>query len=201
MYAASSDKIGQNLTGVLDNIIMITCVFENNSKAHLRHVVINVIIKRKNKILLGKRGTYNGKPIVEFGKWGLIGGYLDRDETFIECVKREVREETGWEIKNFHLFFINDTPDRPMEDKQNVYLVYLADAVKQNPEFKSNEEFTLGVLPKVTPLLILPLNPSLLFLFKTILIIPLIPSGLYFADGLVINSICLMEADGICCNT
>ena len=153
MYAASSDKIGQNLTGVLDNIIMITCVFENNSKAHLRHVVINVIIKRKNKILLGKRGTYNGKPIVEFGKWGLIGGYLDRDETFIECVKREVREETGWEIKNFHLFFINDTPDRPMEDKQNVYLVYLADAVKQNPEFKSNEEssdlqwFTLNKLP------------------------------------------------------
>ena len=30
--------------------------------------------------------------------------------------------------------------------------------------------------------------------------IPLIPSGLYLAEGLVINSICLIDAEGICCN-
>jgi hypothetical protein len=43
----------------------------------------------------------------------------------------------------------------------------------------------------------LPLRPILLFLFNTILIIPLIPSGLYFAEGFVINSICLIDDEGI----
>ncbi len=46
----------------------------------------------------------------------------------------------------------------------------------------------------------LPLKPILLFLFSTILIIPLMPSGLYLAEGLVISSICLIEEEGICCN-
>ena len=35
----------------------------------------------------------------------------------------------------------------------------------------------------------LPFNPTLLFFFKTIFMIPAIPSGLYFAEGFVINSI------------
>src|SRR6187431_2562537 len=64
----------------------------------------------------------------------------------------------------------------------------------------SKEEFDFGVSPMVTPVLTLPLKPIFAFLFKTILMIPLIPSGLYLADGLVINSICLIEVAGICCN-
>ena len=46
----------------------------------------------------------------------------------------------------------------------------------------------------------LALNPSLAFLFKTMLMIPDIPSGLYLALGLVINSIFLIEVEGICFN-
>ncbi len=45
-----------------------------------------------------------------------------------------------------------------------------------------------------------PLKPILAFLLSTILMIPLIPSGLYFAEGFVINSTLLIEVDGICCN-
>ena len=30
--------------------------------------------------------------------------------------------------------------------------------------------------------------------------IPLFPSGLYFEEGLVINSTCFIDAEGICCN-
>ena len=50
----------------------------------------------------------------------------------------------------------------------------------------------------VTPVSIFPLKPSLAFLCNTILMIPLIPSGLYLAEGLVINSIVFIEVDGIC---
>jgi len=110
---------------------MITCTFENNNKALLRHVTVNAIVVKDNQVLLGKRGTFNGKPILESGKWGLLGGFFGRDENLIEAVKREVMEESGWEIKDLKLFRINDKPNRPKEDRQNVDIIFIANAVKQ----------------------------------------------------------------------
>ncbi|EKE13757.1 MAG: hypothetical protein ACD_12C00835G0001 [uncultured bacterium] len=51
---------------------MINCFFENNNKASLRHITVNAIAVKHNQILLGKRGTFKGKPILESGKWGLL---------------------------------------------------------------------------------------------------------------------------------
>jgi ADP-ribose pyrophosphatase YjhB (NUDIX family) len=130
---------------------MISCQFENGSKANLRHVTVNAIIIKDGKVLLGKRGTFKGKPILESGKWALIGGFFDRDENLTQAVKREVREETGWEIDNLQLLRINDSPKRPMEDRQNVDMIFLAEAVKQNKieseEVKELEWFNLNNLP------------------------------------------------------
>ena len=55
---------------------MIICSFENGNKTSLRHVTVNAIVIKDNQVLLGKRGTFNGKPILESGKWGLLGGFL-----------------------------------------------------------------------------------------------------------------------------
>ena len=55
---------------------MITCSFENGDKTSLRHLTVNAIVIKNDQILLGKRGTFNGKPILESGKWGLLGGFL-----------------------------------------------------------------------------------------------------------------------------
>lgn len=130
---------------------MITCTFENNNKALLRHITVNAIVVKSNQILLGKRGTVNGKPILESGKWGLLGGFFGRGENLIQAVIREVMEESGWEINNLKLFRINDNPNRPKEDRQNVDIIFIAKAVKQTG--KSDEEvshlqwFDLDKLP------------------------------------------------------
>ncbi len=122
---------------------MITCYFENNNKADggLRHVTVNALIIHENKILLGKRGTVKGRKMSEFGKWGLIGGFFGRDETLINALKREVYEESGCEIDDIVLFRINDNPNRPREDRQNVDILFIASLVKQTP--KVDEEVTL----------------------------------------------------------
>ena len=119
---------------------MITCYFENKNKAYLRHITVNAIVVKDNQILLGKRGTYNGKPILEFWKWSLLGGFFGRDENLVKAVKREVMEESGWEIEDVQLFRINDSPNRPHEDRQNMDMVFIAKAVKQVN--KSDEEVT-----------------------------------------------------------
>lgn len=131
---------------------MITCQFENKSLAQLRHVTVNAIVVKDNRILLGKRGTLHGKPLLEAGKWGLLGGFLGRDETLIDAVKREVKEESGWEIDTIQLFRINDNPNRPKEDRQNVDIIFLAKAGKKistpDEETKELQWFSLSSLPK-----------------------------------------------------
>src|SRR5262249_9871996 len=45
-------------------------------------------------------------------KWGLPGGFLDRDGTLVEGVLRELREEAGWKGRLLTLLRINSRPDR-----------------------------------------------------------------------------------------
>lgn len=131
--------------------IMIKCHFENNDEALLRHITIGTIVLKDNQVLLGKRGTFRGKKIIEAGKWSLLSGFMQRDETLIEAARREVMEESGWEIDNVRLMKINDNPNRPKEDRQNVDFIYVADAIKQtgknDEETKELKWFELSNLP------------------------------------------------------
>jgi ADP-ribose pyrophosphatase YjhB (NUDIX family) len=132
---------------------MISCTFENGNVASpgLRHITVPVIVYKSNQVLLGLRGSKNGKPILESGKWGLLGGFFDRDETLVDAAHREVMEESGWTIKEPYLFVINDSPDRPMEDRQNVDMIFVAEADQQisshDEEVKELRWFDLDNLP------------------------------------------------------
>ncbi len=109
---------------------MITCQFEDGAKTSLRHVAVNAILVKESQLLLGKRGVMaDGKPLLEHGKYALLGGFVTRDETLTQALRREIREESGWEIDDLTLFRVNDNPKRPQEDRQNIDLIYLAQAV------------------------------------------------------------------------
>ena len=119
---------------------MITCEFEDGGKGKLRHVTANAVIVKDGKILLGKRGTFNGKPLTEYGKWSLIGGFIGRDETLLQAIQREIKEETGLDVTNLTLIHIKDNPDRTREDRQNIEFVYAAEPVGETGT--SDEEVT-----------------------------------------------------------
>lgn len=126
---------------------MITCTFENGGKASLRHVVVDVLVIHEGKILLVKRAAHLSNP----GKYGLVGGYVDRDETTKGAAIREVQEETGYLVAIDRLLHIIDSPDRPAEDRQNISFVYVA-SVKEKvskPDDESSEVawFDLEKLP------------------------------------------------------
>ena len=77
---------------------------------------IGVMILNENKILLGHRSK-NKKDtggIYEVDCWTLPGGKQEYYETFWECARREVKEETNLDIDNLELFSISDDiqPDR-----------------------------------------------------------------------------------------
>ena len=127
---------------------MISCTFENGNQAALRHLVADILILKGNKVLLVKRTA----KLQEGGKWGLPGGFLERDETLYEGIQREALEETGWELKDIILFRINDSPNRPHEGhRQNVDCIFVSTARKKvgEADWESDEQkwFPLTDLP------------------------------------------------------
>ncbi len=64
------------------------------AKLGRRKIILNcagAIIEADGRILFQRRS--------DNGKWGLIGGLLELDETYEAAAVREVREETGLEIR------------------------------------------------------------------------------------------------------
>jgi 8-oxo-dGTP diphosphatase len=126
---------------------VITCTFENGNQNSLRHVTVGCLVIRDSEILLAKRA----EGLLEAGKWCLLGGYCDRDETTVETGIREAMEESGWVINNLQLLRINDNPNRPHEDRQNIDFIYTADAVEKTgePDWESADVkwFPLEALP------------------------------------------------------
>lgn len=127
---------------------MISCTFEHGNEALLRHVVVDALLMKDGQILLIKRAD----SLLEGGKWALPGGFLDRDETTIDATKREVMEESGYEVTDITLFRIIDNPDRPHEDRQNVAFIYICQAGEKNGkhdwEVSAQKWFDLNNLPE-----------------------------------------------------
>jgi len=80
------------------------------------------IIFRDDKLLLVKR-KYEPRA----GDWCLPAGFQEYDESPLECCIREVKEETGLEIKIDRLFWNYKAGDDPRT--MVVLILYLADIV------------------------------------------------------------------------
>jgi 8-oxo-dGTP diphosphatase len=114
---------------------MIECIFEDGGKGKLRHVTVGVIaVNKNNQVLLVRRAEH----LIGGGKYSIPGGFLDRDENTKKASLRELEEETGLKGKIVSLFYINDNPRRPKEDRQNVDFIYLAEIESGNE--KLNKE-------------------------------------------------------------
>lgn len=116
---------------------MITCRFENNGEALLRHIVTHALVEKDGALLVMKRT----EGMLEGGKWGLPGGFLDRDENVLRGVLRELKEETGWEGEVVSLLRINSNPNRPHEDRQNVAFDFIVKPIRQvtEPDHESSK--------------------------------------------------------------
>jgi len=71
----------------------------NEEKKELDKNAVAVIVNNDNKILLLKRSDYPKQWMPD--KWALVGGSIEKGESAEEACKREIKEETGLEIKDF----------------------------------------------------------------------------------------------------
>lgn len=127
---------------------MVTCIFENGKTASLRHAVVQAVVIHDGKILLTQRAP----GLIEAGKWGLPGGYVNRDETLKQAIEREIKEETGWTVTETKLLSIIDNPNRPNDDnRQNIAFNYVCKANEKvgepDTEVTHQQWYPLTALP------------------------------------------------------
>ena len=60
------------------------------------HVVVGVIINKKNQVLIAKRANHQHQG----NKWEFPGGKVENDESPTEALTRELKEELGIEVKS-----------------------------------------------------------------------------------------------------
>ena len=127
---------------------MIRCRFENGHDAALRHVVTdNIVLRGEDEVLLVKRS----RRLLEGGKWALVGGFVERDETLPQAATREILEETGYQVRDLTLLRVIDRPNRPGEDRQNISFVHFCTAGQKvgaaDDESDEQRWFPLSDLP------------------------------------------------------
>ena len=98
-----------------------------DDKKHI--VAVTAFIKNNtgNKFLIVKR---HENEIAYPGKWAFPGGKVEKGQTILETLKREVLEETGLEIEDYKYYLKDYTFARP--DGHNV--VGICFIVKSNSE-------------------------------------------------------------------
>jgi len=80
-------------------------------------VGVGILLKKGNKILLGKRHLdkkeegYKVRKNNLVNTWTMPGGKLELGETLIECAKRETLEETGIILNSLKLICVNDATE------------------------------------------------------------------------------------------
>jgi len=84
-------------------------------------VGIGVIIENEDEVLLGKRLNAHGE-----GNWSFPGGHLEFGESWEECARREVREETNLEITNVEFFSVTNDIFQP-ENKHYITIFMKCD--------------------------------------------------------------------------
>lgn len=109
-------------------------------------VGLGVLVRKGDRILLGRRRGSHGA-----GQYASPGGHLEHLESFEACCRREVREETGLEIRDVRLLRVmNVTEYAP---RHYVDLAFVAEWVSGEPEVREPDKverwdwYALDALP------------------------------------------------------
>lgn len=74
-------------------------------------VGIGVAVLRGGRVLLGLRTKESGSDLQENEVWTLPGGKVTPSETLVQCVLRELEEETGLKARGEDLLFVSLSDD------------------------------------------------------------------------------------------
>ncbi len=127
------------------------------------HFSVGVIIKRNEKFLMHDRAVF------PFG-WAYIAGHVDEGETEFEALKREVKEETGLELKNPKLLIQEYSEWNECSKGVKGHEWYLYEAEAEGEAIKTRESKAIGWFT-IEEVKKLDLEPIVEYFFKKLKLI------------------------------
>lgn len=115
-------------------------------------VAVGAIVAREGRILLTRRAHDPGR-----GLWGLPAGYMEWDERVEDATVREVREESGLDVRLERLVGVYSYPARGL-----VLVVYEAAIVGGELRASEESEAVEFFAPDALPALAFPENTAIL---------------------------------------
>ena len=116
-------------------------------KKYFEPIVRALLVDNQGRILLARRE----KP-PEQGKWALVGGKLEMGETLEDCVRREVKEELGFDFSPTFVGY-SENYKRDQADRHSI-MFYFKGYAKTPLKLKADELtearfFSLGELNQI----------------------------------------------------
>lgn len=104
----------------------------------LIQVIVVAAIKQNNRYLLTKRFDPENK--LTHNRWQMPGGGLEFNETIIQCLHREVKEETGLRVKI--IAFIPRIHEKifPKSGWHGVAAGFVCEPIEKTPQVKLDKE-------------------------------------------------------------
>ena len=101
----------------------------------MKNIIVGVCIKKEGKILMVQEAR---KKVYKM--WNFPMGHLDAEETIFEGAKREVKEETGYEVELTSIISIQNYPN-----KENIKITFNANIIDGDISYDKNENEVLDV--------------------------------------------------------
>lgn len=95
----------------------------------MKNIIVGVCIKKEGKILMVQEAR---KKVYKM--WNFPMGHLDAEETIFEGAKREVKEETGYEVELTSIISIQNYPN-----KENIKITFNANIIDGDISYDKNE--------------------------------------------------------------
>lgn len=95
----------------------------------MRNIIVGVCIKKDGKILMVQEAREK-----VYKMWNFPMGHLDDGETIFEGAKREVKEETGYDVELTSLISIQN-----YTNKENIKITFNANIIAGDISYDENE--------------------------------------------------------------
>ncbi len=96
----------------------------------LYYVAVDVLLFRGGRILLQRRANTGWND----GKWNLVGGHIENEETIEDCIVREAREELNIKINKEDLEIVHCMQHKT--DRQTIQFYVACDKFQGEPEIQ-----------------------------------------------------------------
>lgn len=114
-------------------------------------LAVGVVIAQNGRLLLNRRAIDPGR-----GLWSITTGYVDQGETTESAAIREVKEETGYDVRLLGLVGVYTSPSRPV-----VLIVYAGEIIGGEPAACDEVEALGSFAPENLPALAFEHDPRI----------------------------------------